>query len=214
MALIEIEKLHDDPRNANVCGPDILEKLRLHIDRTGFCPTLLVRPHSEQEGHYIILDGHHRKLVVTSLGWSAVECQIKDMSEEEAGILLLTLNRLRGTDVPRKRAELMESLLEHFNQEELAVMLPESPGEIEGLLALLKQDETELEKAFKAQLEAEEKALPVPFGFMVSGEDANLVRETLAFYQAHHRSEQGDALVAICRDALSLHEADDGQTET
>lgn len=205
MTLIALSKLHNDPRNANVCGPEVLDKLRRHIDHSGLCPTLLVRPHPQQKGHYIIVDGHHRKMVVEALGWTKVDCQVKSLTEEEAGMLLLTLNRLRGTDSPRKRAELIESLLDNFSVEDLSALLPENTGEIEGLLALLKQDEQALEEALKAQIDAEQQTLPVPFGFMIPAEDAGLVRQTLAFYQSRLKSDPAAALVAICRDALSLH---------
>jgi len=207
MPMITLDKLHPDPRNANVCEPDILDKLRRHIERSGLCPTLLVRPQPQNPDEYIVVDGHHRLQVISSLGWQEVDCQIKEMTDDEAGLLLLTLNRLRGTDIPRKRAELIESLLPQFSVDDLTVMLPESTGEIEGLLALLKLEEDAMEKALKAQMEDELKSLLVPFGFMVPAEDAALVRETLAFYQAHRHSEEGQALVAICRDALSRHEA-------
>jgi ParB/RepB/Spo0J family partition protein len=203
--LISLEDLIADPRNANVCAPDVLEKLTRHIERTGLCPSLLVRPHPKKKNQYVIVDGHHRKLAVASLGWIEVECQVKDITETEAGLLLLTLNRLRGTDIPRKRAELMENLLPQFDLEALSLMLPESTAEIEGLLALLQQDEIELEKAMKAQLEIEKQTLPVPFGFMIPAEEAELVREALAQYQAETKSDQAQALVAICRDVLKLH---------
>jgi ParB-like chromosome segregation protein Spo0J len=135
--LISLEQLMADPRNANVCTPDVLEKLTRHIERTSLCPSLLVRPHPKKKNCYAIVDGHHRKLAVEALGWTEVECQVKDITETEAGLLLLTLNRLRGTDIPRKRAELMESLLPQFDLEALSLMLPESTAEIEGLLAVM-----------------------------------------------------------------------------
>jgi ParB-like chromosome segregation protein Spo0J len=203
MTLIALNKLHPDPRNANVCPPDVLDKLKSHIQRTELCPMLLVRPHPQLEGEYMIIDGHHRKLVIESLGWSRVACQVKAMSDEEAGLLLLTLNRLRGVDSPRKRAELMDALLPTWSVRELAVLLPETSGEIEGLLALLKQDQEALEAAYKEQLQAEKSVLPVPFGFMVSAEDAPLVQEALAKYQDHTVKDQGQAWVEICRRVLS-----------
>lgn len=203
MTLIALNKLHPDPRNANVCTPEVMEKLKTHIQRTNVCPNLLVRPHPQLEGEYMILDGHHRKLVIEALGWPEVDCQVITQSEEDAGLLLLTLNRLRGVDNPRKRAELMETLLPTWDVTELALLLPETSGEIEGLLALLQQEEDALEKAYKAQLNTEKESLPVPFGFMVSAEDAPIIQKALAKYQATTPGDQGQALVAICRDVLS-----------
>lgn len=199
MTLIALNKLHPDPRNANVCSPEVMDKLKTHIQRTEFCPTLLVRPHPQLDGEFMILDGHHRKLVIESLGWTRVACQVKAMTEDEAGLLLLTLNRLRGVDSPRKRAELMEGLLPSWDINEMALLLPETTGEIEGLLALLKQDQDTLEAAYKAQLESEKSSLPVPFGFMIPVEEADNVVKALAQYPG----DQSQALVALCRNALA-----------
>ena len=204
MPLISLQKLHADPRNSNVCDNDILDKLKRNIEKSNFCPTLLVRPHPEITGDYIIVDGHHRKQIIEDLDWQEVDCQIKAMTDEEAGLLLLTLNRLRGVDNPRLRAELIESLLPHIPLEDLTLLLPESSGEIKGLLALLKLDEIELLNAFQAQIEAEQKTLPVPFGFMVPAEDTPIIHEALACYKAKGQKDTGYALVAICRDVLSL----------
>jgi ParB-like chromosome segregation protein Spo0J len=210
MPLISIKKLHADPRNANVLGGEAFEKLKGHIQRTGFCPACTVRPHPTRKGHFMIVDGHHRILAVKELAWESVECQVAEISHQEAGILLLTLNRLRGTDIPRKRAELLESLLTTFSVEDLSAMLPESSKEIEGLLALLQQDGAALEQALKAQMEAEQQALPVPFGFMVPAEEAPIIHEALTLYKAKSNTDQAQAFVAICRDILAQQVKEDG----
>ncbi|MBY0402332.1 MAG: ParB/RepB/Spo0J family partition protein [Cyanobacteria bacterium] len=206
MPLISIDKLHPDLRNANVLEESLFEKLKGNIQRTGFCPVCIVRPHPTESGHFIMVDGHHRLLAVKSLGWELVECQIVEIGDEEAALLLLTLNRLRGTDIPRKRAELIESLLPSISIEDLSMMLPECTTEIDSLLALLKQDQEALEKALKEQMAAEELTLPVPFGFMIHPEEAVIVVEALNLYQAKHPKDQGQALVAICRDVIAQKE--------
>lgn len=214
MPMIALSQLHPDPRNANVCLPATLETIQRNIQRTGLCPALQVRPHPTLAGAYIIIDGHHRKQVVEALGWTEAECQIFDLDETQAGLLLLTLNRLRGTDSPRQRAALIDTLMPVLGLDELSRLLPEGKGEIEGLLALLRQDEAALEKAFKAQMDAEKQSLPVPLGFMIAADDLPLVQEALAVYQAQSSRDQGQALVAICRDVLALQEVSDESTVT
>lgn len=202
MPLIALDQLHDDPRNANICDQQTLGKLKLHIERSGFCPSLLVRPHPQLNGEYMIVDGHHRKQVVESLGWAEIECQVKEMTDREAGLLLLTLNRLRGTDIPQKRAELMDSLLDSFSIQELAEFLPENTREIEGLLALLHADLDSLEKVFQAQMVEEQKMLPVPMGFMIPADAVETVENALEQYKTQANQDEGLALVAICWDVL------------
>jgi ParB-like chromosome segregation protein Spo0J len=199
---ISLAKLHPDPRNANHCPPDTLAKIKTHIQQSGFCPALIVRPHPKKRGHYILVDGHHRFLVLQELGWRDVTCQVKPMTEEESGIYLLTLNRLRGTDIPRKRAELIQDLLPHFSITDLADLLPENVQEIEGLLALMALETEALEKQLQAQLAEEEHTLPVPFGFMIPAADAETVRAALHHYQTTHQQGPEMALISMCHIAL------------
>lgn len=202
MPLITLERLYDDPRNANVCTPETLDKIRLNIERTGLCPPLIVRPHSEQADAYMIIDGHHRKRVLESLGWKAVECQIWDLPETEVLIALATLNQLRGTDNIRLRAELIQSLAENIAVEDLATLLPETACEIQDMLKLLEYDFEMLEKNLKAQMEKEESQLPVVFSFLVPAQDAMLVNEVLESFKARSSKKQADrglALVEMCR---------------
>lgn len=206
MPLIPVEHLHPDLRNANHCNGETLAKIRGHIQRNQLCPTLIVRPHPTLSGQYMVIDGHHRLEIVKELGWEAVECQVFNIDDTAASVFLLTLNRLCGEDHPRKRAELMASLLTTVDIPTLAEWLPESPQEIEGLLALLHHDTEEQEARLRAQLEAERKSLPVPLGFLVSADDATFIQETLQIYRARGIQDQGTALVAICRDALAITE--------
>ncbi len=206
MKSIPLSKLHADPRNANVCDATILAKLSTHIERSGFCPALVVRPYPKKKGHYIVVDGHHRLMVIKDLGWKSAPCQVEAMTEEDAGLLLLTLNRLRGTDIPKKRAELIESLVPVFSLDQLAELLPETKDDIEGLLALLAQDDNALEKALQEQMADEAASLPVPFGFMVPAQDADAVRKALAGFESKG-TDHAQALVTMCQNALTSTKA-------
>jgi len=200
---ILLENLYADPRNANVCSAEMLEKLETNIRETGLCPVLQVRPHPETAGAYILIDGHHRLQVLQKLGWTQIECQVWDLNETEASRFLLTLNRLRGVDNPRKRAVLIESLLPTFEIETLSTFLPESPDELKGLLALLEQNDIQIQQAFQAQLEAERKTLPIPLGFMIPAADFPVVQAALKQYQTQTQGDQSAALIAICQAVTS-----------
>jgi ParB/RepB/Spo0J family partition protein len=202
MPSIPLNKLFSDPRNANVCPPEVLEKITCNIKRTGYCPPLIIRPHPKKKGSYIIIDGHHRKHVLNSLGWTEVECQIWDISEKEAQIALATLNRLHGEDNPRKRAELLESLVQSFPLEDLAKILPETPAQIQDYLALLQFDFTEIEKSFEKQIEHEKTVLPVPFTFMVGADKAPIVEAALGLFNQEPQKDRGEILVALCEKVL------------
>lgn len=198
---LKLSQLESDPRNANVCDQETLEKLGRNIQRTGQCPALIVRPHPELENAYILIDGHHRKQVLEKLGWEEVPCEIWDLPDSEIQILLATLNRLRGTDNPRKRAELLDSLIHHFSVEELTSLLPETPAEIEDALALLNFDFDELEKTHRNQIQLEKESLPVPYTFMVAPQDVASVEEALKCYPSKGK-DRTPAFVALCHQRI------------
>ncbi|MCE3236292.1 MAG: plasmid partitioning protein RepB [Vampirovibrio sp.] len=205
---IALTHLVPDPKNPNACSSDILDKLKRNIERTGFYPALVVRQHPKKANHYLLIDGHHRKLVLEALGYTHAECQVVEVNEKEAKLLLATLNRLHGTDNLQKRAELIESLMDVVPIDELALMIPESKAQIEDLLALLRFDLDQAEKAFRAEIEKELKTLPVAFSFLVEAHEAEFVHQALALFEANDR---GQSLVALSQYALIQKEgADNG----
>jgi ParB/RepB/Spo0J family partition protein len=210
--LLPLAHFESDPRNANVCDRDTLEKLQRNIARTGLCPPLIVRPHPNKPERYILIDGHHRKIVLERLGWESAPCQIWPVSDQEARIALATLNRLRGTDDIRKRASLIDSLIREIPAIDLSHLLPESETEIADLLFILKLDDAALKTALEAQRQAELEALPVPLTFLVSPENARLIEDALEPYlaidsQAERKMNRGQALATLCDEFLALKSA-------
>ena len=131
-----LDDLIAHPLNANVMPEDLREKLKAHIRRTGRYPFLVVRPHPEAEGKWQVLDGHHRLSILRELGHTEARCDVWDVNDREAKLLLATLNRLEGQDSPIRRAQLLHELLGEMSIDDLAGLLPESDKQIEELHAL------------------------------------------------------------------------------
>ena len=199
--LLELKQLHADPRNSNVCPPDVLEKIERNIQRSGQCPPLIVRPHPQKADEYVLIDGHHRLKILQALQWESVECQVWSIDEKEAALALVTLNRLRGVDDVFLRSALLQELSSHFSLDDLALWVPESSAQIQDLLDLLTLDKEALEEVCRKQTELEKETLPVPLTFMLNAEDARLVEDALALFLTPETGKS-DALVAVCRQAL------------
>ncbi len=162
---VPLEALEPHPENANRMPDRLLAKLKRHVQRTGRYEPLLVRPlparherrpegrrgvrprqdsgrpghrASETEHRYQVLNGHHRARVLKELGHTHARCDVWDVDDEEARVLLATLNRLEGRDDPSARADLVARLAKGRSAEELAALLPEPPDAVERLLALAK----------------------------------------------------------------------------
>ena len=205
MTYIDLRQLEADPRNANVCSEEMLQKLKTNIQRTGLCPPLIVRPNPEKPDYYILMDGHHRKQVLEALGWEKAPCQVWDISDHEAQIALATLNRLRGEDMPRKRAELLASLTQTLSPDALAALIPESEAQIRDLIALIQSDHDALEKSLQAEIQKEQAVLPIPYTFLISSEDKSVLDKALLDF-SEGLSDRGLILIRICAKAMeALH---------
>jgi ParB-like chromosome segregation protein Spo0J len=139
--LISLDRLQPHPSNANVMPEHRLAKLQMHIRDSGRYPPLIVRPLPGDDAggaeRYEILDGHHRAIVLRRLGWPSANCEVwPDIDDQRAGLLLLTLNRLQGTDDPHRRGALLALVRERLPAESLARLLPDDQQRIERLIAM------------------------------------------------------------------------------
>jgi len=136
---IPLEALEPHPENSNRMPPRLLEKLKAHIRRTGLYEPLVVRPlpaPAPEAARFQILNGHHRAAVLRDLGHTHARCDVWKVDDEEARMLLATLNRLEGRDDPGARADLLARLANGRSPQDLAALLPEPPEAIERLLRL------------------------------------------------------------------------------
>ena len=172
---IPLDELVPHPLNSNVMAPEYREKLLAHIRRTGRYPFLVVRPHPAVPGKFQTLDGHHRVEILRELGHVDARCDVWDVDDREAKLLLATLNRLEGSDVPVRRAQLLHELLGEWNVTDLGGLLPETEAEIEDLHSLLEFPADEIAEQLTADAEARERELPVLLHFVVSHEQAGLI---------------------------------------
>jgi ParB family chromosome partitioning protein len=177
--MIPLDDLVPHPLNANVMPDDLREKLRVHVQRTGRYPHLIVRPHPERAGKYEILDGHHRLDILRELGHSEIRCDVWDVDDREAKLLLATLNRLEGSDLPIRRAQLVHELLGEMNLDDLAGLLPETGRQLEELHSLLEFPADEIADLLDQQAEEEEKVLPRVMSFVVTPEQEELVEQAV-----------------------------------
>jgi ParB-like chromosome segregation protein Spo0J len=140
---IPIDRLREHPRNSNAMSAEALRTLRRHIRRSGRYEPLVVRPLPPSDDGaptYQVLNGHHRLRVLRDLGHAAVRCEVWDVDDREALLLLATLNRLEGRDEPMKRAALLSELAsgsDHLGR--LVELLPEDQAALDKALALARE---------------------------------------------------------------------------
>jgi ParB-like chromosome segregation protein Spo0J len=173
---VSLDDLVAHPLNSNVMSEDLREKLKVHIKRTGRYPFLVVRPLGQK---YQVLDGHHRVAILRDLGHTEARCDVWDVDDREAKLLLATLNRLEGQDQPIRRAQLIHELLGEMGMEDLAGLLPESDRQLEDLHSLLEFPAEEVAAQLEAEAEEAEKVLPRVMSFVVNPDQEDLIERAV-----------------------------------
>ena len=173
--MVPLDDLLPHPLNSNVMPEDMQAKLKAHIKRTGRYPFLVVRPHPEEAGKYQVLDGHHRVAILRELGHAEARCDVWNVDDREAKLLLATLNRLQGQDLPIRRAHLLHELLGEMSLDDLAGLLPETDKQLEELHALLEFPAEEIAAQLEEQAAQDEKVLPRIMTFVVTPEQEDVI---------------------------------------
>ena len=195
---IPVNLLVAHPENSNFMDAGTLKKLRRHIEQTGRYEPLTVRPHPWEEGKFQVINGHNRLRVLRALNYQMAHCIVWNLDDDQTRLYLATLNRLSGSDVPERRAALLENLLATFDVNELSTLLPDDRKQIEELerLSRLELDE------FTGQATIEEKfEVPVILSFMLEESEAKEVNLALDLILNAENEElsRSQALVHLAR---------------
>lgn len=131
---VALDRLVAHPANSNTMPAEGFAKLKAHLAKTDRYPPLIVRrlrtDTADEPSRYQLLDGHHRAKALRELGRTTARCEVWEVDDDDALVLLATLNRLRGRDDPRKRAALMDQLAQRFSRHALLAKVPETPEKL------------------------------------------------------------------------------------
>ena len=173
---IPTELLVEHPENSNFMDAETALKLRHHIERTGKYEPLTVRPHPGEDGKFQVVNGHNRLRVLRALNHMTANCVVWNLDDEQTRLYLATLNRLSGNEIPERRVALLENLLQTFDLDELAVLLPDDRKQIEELRKLSHLEPDEI----ITRTSGEEKlTIPVILSFIVEESEAKEVNLAL-----------------------------------
>lgn len=147
--LIPMQDLIPHPENSNRMAGNFMKKLEENIKKSDNYETITIRPHPEFESKFQILNGHHRVEILKKLGFEEVKCDVWEVSDSEARLLIATLNRLEGQDVPELRMSLLKNLMDDYYVSELESLIPENTKQLEELLELHKEDFEKIQQQIK-----------------------------------------------------------------
>ncbi len=167
---VPLKDLLPHPMNPNQMSEQAFKKLAAHIKRSGNYEPIIVRRHPAKEGLFQCLNGHHRIKALAQLGFHSADCIVWDVDDEQALVLLTTLNRLTGADLLEKKADIVKELSKTYDPKKLSAILPDSRKSIERL--------NSIKKTAKLPL-IEEQQFLAPMVFFVDIETKMIVDEVL-----------------------------------
>jgi ParB-like chromosome segregation protein Spo0J len=173
---IALSKLLAHPDNPNVMSEATFRKLIRNIERTGLYEPIVVRPHPDEKNHptaadkFQIINGHHRVKALKQLGRYEADCIVWDVDDEQTAVLLTTLNRLAGSDIPAKKIELLKKLTERMGTAQLAKLLPQTAKQIERLTNL---------KLSIAPIKAQVEQFAIPIVFFVTKQQQGVIENAI-----------------------------------
>jgi len=180
---IALEKLIAHPDNPNRQSRANFAKLVRNIERAGRYEPLIVRRHPQRPDCFEIINGEHRCRALAKLGYKQTDCVVWDVDDEQAEVLLATLNRLCGSDELSKKLILLKRLNKRTEPTELAKILPQTAKQIERLVNLKRPSTPAVRAA---------KSFANPMVFFVTDEQQETIETALSLAK-ESRSEKTKA---------------------
>ena len=99
--LSDIDNFKNHPYKVE--NDESLEELKESIKTSGLLNPIIVRP--KENGRYEMISGHRRKLAIELLGEKEVNATVKELSDDEATILMVDSNISRERILPSEKAK-------------------------------------------------------------------------------------------------------------
>ena len=111
--ILEIDEFPDHP--FKVLMDEDMEQLVESIKRNGVMPPATVR--IKEDGRYELISGHRRKKACELAGLETLKCEVKELTRDEAIIVMVESNLQRSVILPSEKAFAYKMRLEAMNRQ-------------------------------------------------------------------------------------------------
>ena len=113
---IPLDEIHDFPDHPfRVIQDDAMNEMAESVRQFGVLVPAMVRPRAE--GGYELISGHRRKLASTLAGKDTLPCIVRDLSDDEAIIVMVDANLQREQLLPSEKAKAYKMKLEALKRQ-------------------------------------------------------------------------------------------------
>ena len=136
--MVGINDVESNPYNPNSMEAEFFEALTAEVKATGMPQPILVRPHPDTPGKFMIVDGEHRWKSSRIAGKKRIAVVVVPYTESEAKVRTLAMNGLRGQNIPIRLARLLVDLHKEYTPAQVRQMTGIGEEEQISVLDLLK----------------------------------------------------------------------------
>ena len=111
--IAEIDEFPDHP--FKVLMNEDMEQLVESVSRSGVMTPAMVR--QKEDGRYELISGHRRKKACELAGLETLKCEVKELTRDEAIIVMVESNLQRSTILPSEKAFAYKMRLEAMNRQ-------------------------------------------------------------------------------------------------
>lgn len=136
--LVDINRIEANEYNPNDMEAEFFELLVEQVKAEGMNQPILVRLNPEKEGWFLIVDGEHRWRAGKAAGKKMIGVIVVPFDETKSKVRTLSMNNLRGQNIPIKLARLLVDLNQTYSEKEIRQMTGIGEDEQKSVLDLLK----------------------------------------------------------------------------
>jgi ParB/RepB/Spo0J family partition protein len=203
--MIALSSLKENRWNPNRMKAALFEGLKANIEREGYLQPIIVRPLESRklraesrevraESRYEIIDGAHRFRALKELGHKEAQCVILNLTEKQAKILTVTMNRLRGEFDYVELSGLLKDL--EMEQREIEKYLAYTTKEQEEILSLLRAPQV-------VQIDKIAQEGEILVEFLLTLPQEKIVERAVKVEAKTSGKTRGSALASICEKFLA-----------
>jgi ParB family chromosome partitioning protein len=140
---IDINLIDPNPWNPNQMDGGTFAHLLAEFKRVGCIQPILVRPVASR---FQIIDGENRWRAGKEFGMTSMDAVVKEMTDDQAKVTTINMNKIKGSDDPIKLAELLKALSGEIEPADLSALINIKQEELNLIIELVEMPEGILDK--------------------------------------------------------------------
>lgn len=159
--LVPIDDIEPNDYNPNDMEAEFFEAIVAQVKEEGMNQPILCRPNPEKEGKWLIVDGEHRWRAAKIAGKKMIAIIVVPFDETRAKVRTLSMNNLRGQNIPIKLARLLVDLHKEYSPQEIRAMTGIGEDTQTSVLALLQVPDFNPSDGIKVSVQDVERPIAV-----------------------------------------------------